>query len=569
MIMDSKYNIYALAIFFGYLLLIIIVAFKIGKLLYKRFSLKRTIFYTLILIVGLNLISRLFFIGTGITYLIFQLLYTIKRKLSKRFSILPTLKKSTKTIYFKSRKGLLKLTNPFRGILIVGGAGSGKSVSFFYPLIQQFIKNEFSGILYDFKSPELSEFAFSQFTENNKSTFAFLNFKNIQNSVRVNPLSPKYLTKQSIAFELATTLINNLLSESIKQKDYWTRSCISVTAGAMWYLRNTYPSYCTLPHLIAMILNFKSADLIGKISSNNETAGMIASLSEAHEMKAEKQIAGVLGTLKNAIAQLNLPEIFYLLSVDEVSLDLNNKETPVFLAIGNDSSLADTYAPIISVIISSCVKTMNQPNKHKSAIILDEAPTLYIPGIEQIPATARSNKIATVFGVQDISQLIHKYGDSNAQVLLSNLGNQFYGRTVNQKSAQMISNLFGKHDVKYQTKSKTSGASVKGMLGNIQNTSNNQSLSESFQQREKLNTSELINMGAGRFCGLVAEGNTNEFIAVQFKKHRATYKEIPNRKGVTEQTLQNCFNTIYQDIESIKNSKVSSVADKYKINLKS
>ncbi len=463
------------------------------------------------------------------------------------------------SIYLESDQGIIEMANPYRGILIQGGAGSGKSRSLFYPIIKQFVENDFSGILYDFKSPELSEFAYSFHNPNNKVKFAFLNFKDTSNSIRVNPLSPKYLTKQAIAFEMATILVNNLLPESIKKKDYWTRSSISVIAGAIWYLRNNHPELCTLPHLIAIILFFPSVQLISMLSTDIETAGMISSLKEAHEMNAEKQVAGVVGTIKNALAQLNIPEIFYLLSEDEIDLDLNSKENSTFLAIGNDSTLANTYAPVISLIIGVCVRQMNQPNKHRSTIILDEAPTLYIPDFEQIPATARSNKVATVFGLQDYSQMVDKYGADKAQVMISNLGNQYYGRSVNEKTADMIVKLFGKHDVTYNSTSSSSGSSSGGFLSGNFSESNNTSVSQSIQQRERVKVSDIINLSAGKFYGTLPEGNKKELLAVQLKQVPDSKKEFEN----IEQSIlpDQVFKNIYEDVKSLNKEETTDLDD--------
>lgn len=496
---------------------------------------------------SLFIITGLFIIGSLVRLVLYL-------KKSRNGKLKSSKEKNENSLYLESNKGDIEIGNPYRGTLIMGSAGSGKSRSLFYPIIKQFISNNYAGILYDFKSPELSEFAYSFHDDTNTTKFACLNFKDVKNSVRINPLSPEYLTKQAIAFELATVLINNLLPESIKKKDYWTRSSVSVIAGSIWYLRNNYPHLCTLPHLIAMILFYPSSQLIELLSADIETAGMIASLKEAHEMKAEKQIAGVVGTIKNALAQLNIPEVFYLFSKGEVDLDLNNKSNPTFLAIGNDSTLSSTYAPVISLTIGVCTRQMNQPNKHKSAIILDEAPTLYIPDFEQIPATARSNKVAVVYGVQDYSQMIDKQGADKAQVMISNLSNQFYGRTVNEKTADMIVKLFGKHDVTYTTMSKNSGNSYGDILSSSgSSSSTGKSESQSIQQRERVKVSDIINLQAGKFYGLIAEGNIGELIGVQFKQVPDAKREFKiENKNVD---LNAVFKQIYKDIELLSITK--------------
>lgn len=447
------------------------------------------------------------------------------------------------SLYLNSSVGTIQIANSFRGIIIEGGAGSGKSKSLFYPIIKQLMDKNYSGVLYDFKSPELSEFAYAMHHKSESNTrFAFLDFKDCNRSERINPLAPKYVTKQAIAFELSAVLMNNLLPENIKRPDYWSRSSISIIAGVIWYLRNNHPEKCTLPHLIAMVLSFPSASLIDVISRDLECVGMISSIKEAHEMKAEKQLAGVVGTIKNALAQLNFPELFYLLSSDDVDLDLNNLENPTFLCVGNDSTLSNTYAPIISLVISVCLRKMNEPNKVKSAVLLDEAPTLYIPNLEQIPATARSNKIATIVGLQDYSQMVDKYGEDKAQVLISNLGNQFYGRTVNERTAKMISALFGNEDREYQSSSISKGSSSEG------NSSKNYSTSRSIQQRERVKVSDITNLPAGKFYGVIAEGNHNELLGVQLHQVEAKYKAFENKTGINP---SDSFKGIYKDVEGI------------------
>lgn len=445
-------------------------------------------------------------------------------------------------VYLETEMGTVEIGNIYRGCLIHGGAGSGKSRSLFYPIIEQLMKNEYSGILYDFKSPELTEICYRYASD--KVKFHFLDFKVPEHSVRLNPLSPKYLLKQAYAVEYATALINNLLPESIKSKDFWTRSSIAIVSGTMWYLKKHHPEFCTLPHMVALILKLPSSQLIEVLVRDEETAGLISSLKEAHDLKAEKQIAGVVGTIKTAFASLNMPEVFYLLTGNETDLDINNPNDPKFLCIGTDSSLSDTYAPVISMIISVAMRQMNQPNKHKSAILIDEAPTLYIPNIEQVPATARSNKVATIMGVQDYSQLADKYGDSKAQVLISNLGNQFYGRTTNEKTAKQIVSLFGRDDVSYQSVSETRGRSVGSGVSKNQGNS----ITHSIQERDRVKTTSLINLRAGQFYALIAEGNTNELMGEYIYQTEIESKSI-DKAGEVDFNVY--FSQVYKDVESI------------------
>lgn len=191
-----------------YILLSGFVITPLGILLYRYFSIKNALIIVALFCVVAIAIHIALLPALGILFSLVTIIKRLFRFQGKKLKRV-TIKEKSNNIYLKTKKGTLKIANIFRGVIISGGAGSGKSVSIFYPLISQLIKKDFSGILYDFKSPELSEFAYSIFSDKNTTKFHFLDFKNIHHSVRVNPLSPKYLNKQSIAFELATTLINN------------------------------------------------------------------------------------------------------------------------------------------------------------------------------------------------------------------------------------------------------------------------------------------------------------------------------------------------------------------------
>jgi len=555
-------------IYIAFLGLTLVGAIQILLWLKTVFGIVKGLMATLFLVIVIVTIYPFILTGLGVFALGRQVYLFKKKRNSKKdktLSDIPKDSRSTESLYLESDQGTIEIANIYRGIIIQGGAGSGKSASLFVPFILQLMINQFCGILYDFKAPSLAALAHYYHKKNSPIKFKFLNFKDYTTSDRVNPLDTKYITKQAIAFEVATVLINNLLPESIKKKDYWTRSSISVIAGAIWFLRNNYPQYCTIPHLTAMILDLTSSELIDIISNDIETAGMISSLKEAHEMKAEKQIAGVIGTIKNSIAVLNIPEVFYLMSSDDVDLEINNPSSPTFLAIGNDSTLTETYAPVISLLISVCLRQMNQPHRHKSAVLLDEAPTLYIPNFEQIPATARSNKIATVYGLQDYSQMIDKYGREKAQVMISNLGNQFFGRTVNENTAKMVINLFGKQDEVFTSVSSGTNSSAGGLFGD---TARGKSVSstESLQERERVKISDITNAKPGVFFGIVAEGNKNELLGVRLAEVEENHK--PFEKKITEDPRE-VFKRIHQDILSIKSNKseIQTDEDEFKIEL--
>ncbi len=255
-----------------------------------------------------------------------------------------------------------------------------------------------------------------------------IDFKDANQSARVNPLEPNLMTKTAYAHEYAQTLMYNLSPNNIKHEDYWVMEAKSVLTGLIWYLKSEHPDFCTLPHLISLVLHCEMGELVKKVSENFGAAGYVASLKQAIKNDSTKQISGVVSTLQTNLAKLNTPDIFWVLSGNDFDLDINDTSNPKFVCIGNESTLSETYAPVISLILSVALKQMNQPNKHKSIVLVDELPTLYINKLEQTPATARSNKVATVLACQDFSQLVDRYGRDKSQVIISNMGNQFFGR---------------------------------------------------------------------------------------------------------------------------------------------
>ncbi|WKX76337.1 type IV secretory system conjugative DNA transfer family protein [Zobellia laminariae] len=379
-------------------------------------------------IYGMYLISKTFKVPMlwlilsnclGITTFIFAIYPIVHHMVLffKQEAPIESIKTSPLGFSFKTTTGKVNLDNPFRGVYIQGGAGSGKSKSLFEPIIDQMVKKSYAGILYDFKSPELTRHVYKAASKyNSKVDYYFVNFSEATKSHRINPLDPKYLIKTAYAIEFSKALINNLLPETVAKQDFWGRNAQNILAGLIWYMRNQHPKYCTLPHIISLLLHSNIEMLLSEVNKDPVAGGMIVSLLQAIERGAEKQVAGVLSTLQNALSTLNTSDVFWILSGNDLDLNLNDPDSPKFLSIGNESSLAETYAPVISLIISVSSKMMNVPNRHQSVIMLDEAPTIYIPNFEQIPATGRSNKIATIFGAQDISQINDKYGPEKAQV---------------------------------------------------------------------------------------------------------------------------------------------------------
>ena len=360
----------------------------------------------------------------------------------------------------------------------------------------------------------------------------YLNFNNPYQSHRVNPLRPEYLVTTSYAREYAQAIISNLMKESIQKPDFWSRSATDLLTACIWYLKEERPDICDLPHVCAMITSNDTA-LLELLQTNVQTEQMTISIYNAMKRGAEGQTSGVIGSLQGAIAQINTPELMYIFGGNDFSLDINNPSNPILLTVGSYPTLTTTFAPLCSLVITVATKLMNQPNKKQSFVLLDEAPTVFIPNIEILPNTGRSNKIATVLMCQDLAQLTDGYGKEKADVLFASCNNHFYGRVASSKTSEILSKQFGKQDRTFITASRG---------GKHLEVSKNYNRSESTQERDVIKPSEFLDLNVGEFAGITVESNYPKF-----KKQFLQIKR-PEFNGLSKITNKSDVSSYYRQV---------------------
>lgn len=439
--------------------------------------------------------------------------------------------------------GETEILNPYAGIFISGGAGSGKSKSLIEPLIKEAGEKNYTGVVYDFKFPELAGYVETAYKNSDVARYYF-NFDDLTRSHRINPIAPDLMIKESFAREFAYTILVNLNPQMISKPDFWSDNATSLLASTFWYLREKYPSYCTLPHAMAMVLqpNFKA--LLRELCSVPKCADMIAPIMTAYEQGADNQLAGVISSLQISLSKINSDEIYYLLTESNVNLQLNNPESKGILTIGNNPQLSSTYAPILGLILTSVSKQLNRQGKEKSVFIIDEFPTVYIPNVEQLPATARSNKVATILACQDIAQLSDKYGREKSETILSNLGNQFYGRTPNPQTARRVSELFGKAE---QVVISESQKSTEWFEKNI---------STSTRETDIVKSQYVANLDTGSFFTILSEGNIRQGISHIPMDKNFNKSEILPFSSADEYDIRQAYKRVILDVSEVilKNS---------------
>lgn len=443
-----------------------------------------------------------------------------------------------------THEGAVIVGNPFRGIFIAGAAGSGKSESVAVPLLYEFIRKGFSGIVYDFKYPALDNdiTAFINATGSDIGHFR-LNFNDPYRTDFVNPIKPEYVPNTSYAREYAVSIVANLTKESIKNPDFWSRSATDVLTACIWYLREEHPEICDIPHVLAMVGSNGTA-LLNTLQKNIITEQMVRSVYDALQRGADNQVSGVLGTLQGAVAQINTPEMMWVFSRDGCPLDLNNPAAPAVLTVATNPTTVQTLSPLCSLVITVATKLMNQPGKAPSFVLLDEAPTIFVPNLETIPNTGRSNKIATVLMCQDLAQLADGYGDKKADVLFAACNSHFYGRVASSKTAEVFSRQFGKADTVFVTSSENKNTispfKTKGQ-------------SEGVQERDIYRPSVFMELQVGEFIGRTVESSTPVFHD-HFKqvdsRHRQPVRQQPERY-VLSSDVMGYYKQVREDIKRV------------------
>ena len=399
--------------------------------------------------------------------------------------------------YYKKKwnNGWVNIVNPFRASMVLGTPGSGKSYAIVNNYIKQQIEKGFAMYIYDYKFPDLSEIAYNHLLHHLdaykvKPQFYVINFDDPRKSHRCNPINPSFMTDISDAYESAYTIMLNLNRSWIqKQGDFFVESPIILLAAIIWFLKiYEEGKYCTFPHAIEF-LNRPYAQIFPILTAYDELANYLSPFMDAWEGGAQDQLQGQIASAKIPLSRMISPALYWVMTGDDFSLDINNPNEPKVLVVGNNPDRQNIYSAALGLYNSRIVKLINKKKQLKSSVIIDELPTIYFRGLDNLIATARSNKVAVCLGFQDFSQLTRDYGDKESKVIQNTVGNVFSGQVVGE-TAKTLSERFGK--VLQQRQSMTINR-------------NDKSTSISTQMDSLIPASKISNLTQGMFVGAVSD----------------------------------------------------------------
>ena len=470
--------------------------------------------------------------------------------------------------WFKGKmyNGFINLVNIFRATMILGTPGSGKSYAIVNQFIKQTIEKAYALYIYDFKFDDLSIIAYNHLIKYRHRykvppKFYVINFDNPRKSHRCNPLAPELMTDISDAYESSYTIMLNLNKSWVqKQGDFFVESPIVLFTAIIWFLK-LYENgkYCTFPHAIEL-LNKRYEDVFTILTSYPDLENYLSPFVDAWKGGASEQLQGQIASAKIPLSRLISPQLYWVMSGSDFTLDINNPKEPKVLCVGNNPDRISIYGAALGLYNSRIVKLINKKKQLKSCVIIDELPTIFFKGLDNLIATARSNKVAVVLGFQDFSQLKRDYGDKEAAVIMSTVGNVFSGQVVGE-TAKTLSERFGKILQKRESMSINR---------------NDTSTSISTQLDSLIPASKISTLSQGMFVGAVAD-NFGETIEQKIfhaqivvdneavQKETAAYQPIPeissfldeNGNDTMEEQIRANYRQIKQDIvELVENELI-------------
>jgi hypothetical protein len=457
----------------------------------------------------------------------------------------------------KERASWINVINPFRSLLVIGTPGAGKSYFVIRHIITQHIQKGFTMFIYDFKFDDLSKITYNALLKNNnaypvKPTFYVINFEDLSRSHRCNPLDPTTMEDITDATESSRTIMLGLNRDWIKkQGDFFVESPINFVTAIIWFLRKHQTGkYCTLPHVIEL-MQLEYPILFKLLRTEPEIEVLINPFESAFKNEAMEQLEGQIASAKIGMARLSSPQLYYVLSGNDFTLDINNPKDPKIVCMGNNPQKQQIYGAVLSLYISRVIKLVNKKNQQKSSLVFDEFPTIYFNGIDSLIATARSNKVATTLAVQDYSQLKKDYGRDQAEVIMNIVGNVISGQVVGE-TAKLLSERFGKIVQERQS---------------ISINASDTSHSRSTQLESAIPASKIASLSSGEFVGTVADDPNqqidlktfhaainNDHLAIQ--QEEAAYKKIPIIREINTSEIQRNYFQIKSDIQDIIEDKL-------------
>jgi len=394
--------------------------------------------------------------------------------------------------------------DPFRGSMVIGVPGSGKSFGVINPAIRQLVGKGFCLCIYDFKFPDLAQIAYYHYLmkkkndPNYKHKFHVVNLDKVEHSRRVNPFKKEYINTLAQAQEMAESMVTALQkgggSGGGGSEAFFTQSAVNFLASTIYYFA-TYENgkYSDLPHILAF-MNRSYQEIFDTLFTNEELTSLMSPFKSAYENKAFDQLEGQVGTVKIFLSRLATKESFWVFSGDEVQLKISDRTDPSILILASNPRTQDINSALYSAVLNRVISQINEKGNLYSGLIADEFPTIYIHKVDNLIATARSNKVAVMLGLQEQPQLRQFYKKEVADTISAIMGNILSGAVRDKGTLDWLEKMFGKIKQKSYSES-------------ISNQGSNMTISEKMDVM--IPAGKIAGLRTAEMAGMVVQGNDN------------------------------------------------------------
>lgn len=429
----------------------------------------------------------------------------------------------------------------YANFLVYGGAGSGKTKSIGKWLLQEYIRLGFAGFIYDFKDIDYTLTAYNLMKKYDyKGEFYYINFDNLSRSYRFNPL--KNVSDKTVLMQLMEDMLLSMQAKDAKQ-DEWFAGGLGILRGVAYRLYDEFKEYCTIPHILTLIMNSSQDSLTRFLEQNTISEMMAGAFLKAKG--SEKTQASYISTLSNQIATMATDEnIAWVLSGNDFDFNLIDPEHPKMFAVSNNFSKNSVYSPVIAMLLSISSRQFTMQNKVPFVYFLDEMTTVKIKNFETLPSVLREYKAAFVLLTQSGAKLENLYGKLDRSSVEANFGNMFLGRTKDVEALKYYPLFFGKEEK--ERRSRSAGKS---------GSSSNSSVTISSQKEDVYQGKDFSELEPGEFIGSATRANVKEFKA-KFKMFEMEEEELPVHEFVTPEQVTENYDRIIQEVQAILNGDI-------------
>lgn len=426
--------------------------------------------------------------------------------------------------------------NVKRGAIIYGAAGSGKTFTGYFPVFRWQAQNKISGVVYDHKDFELTEYFLWFNKKYGGLPFNIFAPHRPELSQSINPIAPRYIKDMNALTVMTLSLMQNLASDSKSSNaQYFINAGAGLIAGIIWRVKKENPSKCTLPHIASYIFQHSTEDYQAFLEQDIEAKILASTFIEG---LANERLAGsIKGSVADAISKICRKEFFAIMEHDGVDLALNKIDNPTNLLLVNQPGFSKAFSPLLSLIFECCKIQMSVREQNPSAMVLDEAGMIWLNELYNIPALLRSFDIATIFGIQDMVQGKLLYSADEFKALQANLSTIIFGKANDPVTADYYEKLFGFVEEDKQSTSKKVG----GFFGS----SGDASVTTSKKEVRKVRAHEFMKIGEGEFY-MIDDKGEDTFAKWDLIDWGSLKPPIVN-KHWDEITLQNNFNRIIEE----------------------